>query len=186
MMSSSSGKQTPPAPWDNFLQEVDRLISEPVQLHCVGGFVIHARYGFPRPTADVDYICVRPVEEANHLQEVAGAGSQLARKHGLYFQHVTVTTYPENYEDRLIEMYPGRFRNLRIFALDPYDLALSKLDRNNPKDREDVAFLAKQVPLDFRILYQRYDKEMRPYLTNLERHDLTLELWRDAYFHSGS
>jgi hypothetical protein len=30
----------------------------------------------------------------------------------------------------------------------PYDLALSKLERNSQKDRDDVRFLARSVPLD--------------------------------------
>jgi len=165
---------------------VDRLISEPVELHCVGGFVMGACYGLPRPTGDVDYISIRPLAELAHLQEIAGPQSKLAKKFKVYFQHVGIASYPENYADRLIEMYPDFFRNLRLFALDPYDLALSKLERNAPVDREDVTYLAKQVPLDFPVLEQRYREEIRPNLANPEPHDLTLELWRQAYFHSAT
>jgi hypothetical protein len=32
---------------------------------------------------------------------------------------------PEDYEDRLTEMFPSAYQHLRICALDPYDLALS-------------------------------------------------------------
>jgi hypothetical protein len=31
---------------------------------------------------------------------------------------------------------------------------------------------------------ERYEEELRPYLANESRHDLTLNLWLDACFHS--
>jgi hypothetical protein len=60
------------------------------------------------------------------------------------------------YEERLTEMFQGAFRNLRLLALDPYDLALTKLRRNSPRDREDVLHLANAVPLDIATLRARY------------------------------
>ena len=77
-----------PAPWRAFLADVDRGLTNPVEIHCLGGFVAAFYYDLPRPTNDL-------------------------------------------------------FRRLRLFALDPLDLALSKLVRNNPIDREDVAQLAR-------------------------------------------
>ena len=184
MTPNPRSRQTPPPPWNDFLKDLDRLLPEPVELHCVGGFVIATCYGFPRPTGDLDYISVRPSGASVHLLQTAGLGSKLHKKYKLYLQQVGVANWPENYADRLIEMYPGHFRNLRLFALDPYDLALSKLERNAAVDREDVAYLAKQVPLDFRVLEQRYREELRPNLANPEPHDLTLELWLEAFFKS--
>lgn len=49
---------------------------------------------------------------------------------------------PEDYEERLTEMFPQAFRHLRLFALDPYDLTLSKLERNIQRDRADVRYLS--------------------------------------------
>jgi uncharacterized nucleotidyltransferase DUF6036 len=72
-----------------------------------------------------------------------------------------------------------RFRNLRLLAFDPYDLALTKLRRNSQRDREDVLYLANTVPLDIGTLRARY-QEMRPCLGNREREDLTLNLWIEA------
>src|SRR6266853_2110729 len=64
-------------------------------------------------------------------------------------------------------------------ALDPYDLALSKLERNIQRDRDDVKHLAQSVPLDLKILKERYEKELRWQLGNPEREDLTLKLWTE-------
>jgi hypothetical protein len=62
-------------------------------------------------------------------------------------------------------------------ALDPYDLALSKLERNGQKDRDDVRFLARSVPLNPELLKQRYTSELRWQLGQPMREDLTLRLW---------
>jgi len=90
---------------------------------------------------------------------------------------------PENYEERLTELYPGRFKNIRLFVPDAYDLVLSKLSRNIERDRQDVEFLAKTMHLDPAILRQRYELELKPNLIGPpSQHDLTLEFWLEAYF----
>jgi hypothetical protein len=134
-------------------------------------------YGFARPTVDVDFVSVTPIEEMEDLQALAGVGSTLHVKHGVYLQHVGITTVPEDYPERLTVMFPTAYRRLQLMGLDAYDLALSKLERNSTRDREDVKFLARTVPLDLTILENRYRSELRPYLANAERHDLTLRLW---------
>jgi hypothetical protein len=87
---------------------------------------------------------------------------------------------PENYEDRLTEIHPKVFKHLRLLALDPYDLALSKLERNIQRDRDDVMHLARTVPFDLEVLKERYQQELRWQLGNPEREDLTLRLWIEA------
>jgi hypothetical protein len=168
--------------WSAFLQELDEHLDQPVELHCFGGFVLVTCYGFPRVTGDVDYVLVRPPEQNERLQEIAGIGSRLSKKHKLYLQYVGIVTLPEDYEARLAEIFPGRFRNLKILVPDPYDLVLSKLERNTPKDREDVEYLAKHIPLDPDVLRQRYNAELRPSLVNEQRHDNTLSLWIEVCF----
>ncbi len=178
----SSYKGAIPSPWAEFLKELDELLSNQVEVHCIGGFVVSLHYGLPRPTGDVDYYSVLPAHFARELQARAGRDSRLAKKYKLHFQHVAVTNLSENYEDRLEEMFPGQFKKLRLFAPDPYDLILSKLERNSPKDRDDVEYMAKTLRLDAALLRERYQKELRPYLSNEARHDLTLSLWIDSCF----
>ena len=176
----------PPSPWREFLSGVDAALSEAVALHCLGGFVMAIRYGLPRPTNDVDFVEVVPREELRVLQEIAGPGSAVARRHGLYFQYVSVASLPDSYAERLTALFPGRFRHLSLFALDPHDLALSKLARNSPVDREDIAHLARVVPLDPDLLRRRYEQELRPIaIGDPRRLDETLDLWIEAYCRSG-
>ena len=49
-------------------------------------------------------------------------------------------------------MFAKTFNHLRLFALDPYDLALSKIERNTQRDRDDVKHLARTLPLDLNVL----------------------------------
>jgi len=62
--------------------------------------------------------------------------------------------------------------------LDPTDIALSKLERNADRDRDDVLRLARAGLVDAQALKARYFEEVRPYLLSRESwHDQTLDLW---------
>lgn len=135
--------------------------------------------GLQRITGDIDYYTAIPASV--DLQSIAGPGSSLAHKHKIWLQRVTVNTMSEDYESRLTEIFPGQFRNLRLFAPDPYDYILSKLERNSGKDRDDADYLFKNLHLDSKILRDRYEREQRPYLANENRHDTTLKLWIEIF-----
>ncbi len=92
-------------------------------------------------------------------------------------QKVAVASVPEDYAGRLIPMFPAAYEKIGLFALEAHGLALSKLERNGARDREDVKFLAQAGHLDAATLEARYRSELRAYLANPERHDLTLRLW---------
>lgn len=97
--------------------------------------------------------------------------------------HVGIASLPERYLERLTELYAGRFKNIRLFVLDPYDLVLSKLSRNIDVDRDDAKYLAKTQHLDPQVLRERYTEELRALLIGpLNQHDQTLEFWIEAYF----
>ncbi|MDT4969831.1 MAG: hypothetical protein QOJ64_4568 [Acidobacteriota bacterium] len=129
------------------------------------------------PNCGRGVIAITPRSEIESLMSLAGQGSDLNRKHKVYLQLVGVATVPDSYEERLTEIFPGGFKHLRLLALDPYDLALSKLERNAQRDRDDVKHLGRTVPLDLDVLQERYQQELRPDLGNPEREDLTLKLW---------
>ena len=168
-----------PEPWHSFLSEVDALLQTPLTLHCFGGFVVTLLYGATRLTADVDVFLNAP-GKIGQLPALAGKDSALHRKHGVYLDFVAIASVPEDYDQRLIEMFPDTFKHMRLFAFDPYDVALAKLERNIQRDRDDVKFLARTVPFDFDVLKERYEKELRPLLGNPAREDLTLRLWLEA------
>lgn len=82
------------------------------------------------------------------------------RKYKLYIDPVTVAFFPQNYEQRLIEVFAGAYKNLRIRVLDPYDIALTKLGRDNQRDRDDIRFLARTIPFAIETLKARSPTRM--------------------------
>jgi hypothetical protein len=169
-----------PEPWRSFLVELDNAAQDSVDLHCMGGFVVTQLYGLPRPTSDIDALLIAPREQREVILAAGLRDGRLHRKHGVYLDYVTIAAFPYEYEERLIAMFPGAFQKLHLFALDPYDLALTKLERNIQRDRDDVRFLAERHPFDLAELRRRYHEELRPYLGNPKREDLTLDLWVEA------
>ena len=171
-----------PEPWLSFLRDVGRKLGRSVEVHCLGGFVLTVLWGLPRPTGDVDFIEIKPSEAGDELLEVAGQGSELAKRHKLQFHRVTVAEHPEGYASRLVDITPRGRSRLRLQALEVHDLVLAKLARNSPRDRADVEFLVRQGALDRQCLEDRFEKELRPYLLHEDREAATLELWVEEYF----
>ncbi len=77
----------------------------------------------------------------------------------------------------MIKINQKSFKKISLYALDPYDIALTKIERNSPKDRDDVKYLAQTIPFNLNILRERYYQELQSYLLIPERVDLTLKLW---------
>jgi hypothetical protein len=168
-----------PEPWHSFLRELDERAKQETRMVCMGGFVVTLLYGFSRTTADLDILLIAPQEERSALMEAGIRGGELHKKYGIYLDYVSVASVPEEHESRLAEMFEGGYRHLRIYALDAYDLALSKLERNIQRDREDVKHLARAVPFDLKVFKERYEKELRWQMGNPQREDLTVKLWME-------
>jgi hypothetical protein len=170
----------PPEPWRSFFDELDRSLVEPVELHCLGGFAVIHAYGIGRTTNDIDVISLVPLPMLARVCEAGGQGSELHKKHRLYLEFVALATPPEDYLSRLIPLFPGIWQNVRLFALEAHDLALTKLERNYERDREDVQRLAQAGHLNREVLTTRYQQELRPYLTRERWHDQTLQMWTEV------
>jgi hypothetical protein len=168
------------SPWHEFLTEINDRLTAPVQLVCIGGFVVTKIYGFSRATGDLDQILTKPRKLSGELEQLAGYGSDLHRKYRLYLDNVAIVTMPMNYEERLTEA-PYQYPKINLLIPDIYDLVLSKLERNSPKDQADVEYLAKQNKLSFNLLRKRFDEEL-DFIANRDRHVTTLDaLWREWF-----
>ncbi|MBI3646927.1 MAG: hypothetical protein HY233_13345 [Acidobacteriales bacterium] len=168
-----------PSPWPQFLAEVDQSLSAAVELHCVGGFVLTAVYEISRSTADLDYVSVIPRQLGEELEKLAGRDSALAKKQRVFLQAVGIADLPGNYEERL-QTLPLHLKKITLRAPDPYDLILSKLTRNSPKDMEDVKALAQKLHLRFDVLMERFEREM--VVPNRRWHEQTLNVVWKEYF----
>jgi hypothetical protein len=78
----------PPEPWRSFLDELDQLLDEPVELHCIGGFALIHAYAVTRTTNDIDFISMVPHPMLNKICELGGQGSGLHKTHRIYLELV--------------------------------------------------------------------------------------------------
>ena len=99
----------PPEPWNSFLKELDDAVDATVRLDCIGGFVVTLFYGLERPTADVDLIELAPRAAAEIMMGLGILGGPLHQKYRIYLDRVAVAAIPEDYENRLVEMFPGAY-----------------------------------------------------------------------------
>jgi Nucleotidyltransferase of unknown function (DUF6036) len=169
-----------PEPWSSFLGSLDAALSEGVQLHCIGGFVVTQLYGISRETSDLDVLTTLPDPgRLAELQRLAGEGSDLHRRFRVYLQPVPFPMHPEDYESRLVPMCADLgLGKLSLLGLEAHDLALTKLDRNSDVDRQDVLALAAAGWIEEKTLRERYAREYRPNLPSGQKKlDLTVELW---------
>lgn len=138
-----------PEPWRSFLRELDQRATAETRLDCMGGFVVRMQYGFSRETSDLDVLVIAPREQQAALLELGARGGLLHKKYKVYLDYVGVAKLPQDYEERLVEMFPGVHKHLRLCALDPYDLALSKLERNIQRDRDECKTLGARRSIRF-------------------------------------
>lgn len=172
-----------PAPWREFLLELDPLLPAAITFHCVGGFAAVVAYGLPRSTNDLDYFTLEPFDLTMAVHDLAGEGSELARRHKVHIHRAAVASLPVNYEERMTELYAGTFKNIRLFVLDPCDLVLSKIARNWDRDREDAEYLIKSQKIDVAVFNERYDTELTCNLIGEPKwHAETRRLWIEEYF----
>jgi hypothetical protein len=80
--------------------------------------------------------------------------------------------------------WSARFQwsKVRLWALEPHDLALTKLERSIERDIRDVIFLARRGLIDRHTLVARFETELEPYITGrtLTWHRTTLKMWIDS------
>lgn len=169
----------PHEPWRSFVLAIDGKLSEDVSLHCIGGFAVTLHYGVGRTTSDLDFL-VSDNAQAAMVQKIAGLGTDLDRRFKIHVHPVAIVTYPEDYQSRLVPMWETLpTAHLKLFALEAHDLALTKLERNQDVDRDDIFALAAKGLLDPSVLEERYRAEVRPNLPRADRGDLTIEIWME-------
>lgn len=168
-----------PEPWRQFLIETDQQLEADVTFHCLGGFAITLLFGLPRETSDVDVLAALVKESYSELRLIAGKGSELNAKYGVYLDLVsTIAVVPDSYDERLIEIDTPYLKRVRLYVMEPHDIVLAKLGRNSPKDIQDVMYLAKAANLDTDLLNERYTDELLPYVIGPEiRETGKLRFW---------
>ena len=124
------------------LQSILTILGEQVppatQLFLLGGSAL-TLLGSLRQSLDIDF-----VGDDIHPNELHRTIIEKAKELKLQVEAVPIDRFiplPEGNEQRSI--YIGQFANLEIHVIDPYSIALSKLDRGLFTDFDDIIFLIK-------------------------------------------
>jgi Nucleotidyltransferase of unknown function (DUF6036) len=123
----------------SFLEELGRRYSEPATLFLLGGSAL-CLLGSTRPTLDIDYVG-DDLKQDNFQQVI----EQVANDLQIEVEAVPIEHFvpiPDGSTER--QIFFESFGSVDVFILDPYVIALSKIDRGFDTDIEDVVFLIQQ------------------------------------------
>jgi Nucleotidyltransferase of unknown function (DUF6036) len=156
-----------------FLADLDQSLVRPASgrvlaVYHIGRSALVWEYDYAATTKDFDIL--RPAGEADLVDlavRLFGWGTAKAAEHGLYLQVVeeALPPVPGGYERRATPVREP-WQVLRVYHLDPHDLAATKLRRFEPKDREDIRQLCDLGLLDPTTLEEILEKAFR---WNLEK-----------------
>lgn len=121
---------------ESTLKELGKRVPPGSQLQLLGGGAL-TLLGSPRPSLDIDF-----VGDDVHPNELHRTILNIAKEMGLFVDVVPIDRFiplPDGHEDRNIHI--GQFENLEIYVIDPYSIALSKVDRGSFTDYDDILFL---------------------------------------------
>ena len=121
-----------------------------LEVYHIGRSALVWEYDYLATTADFDILQPRGNEELLALAlRLFGRDTDGAKAHGLYLEVVPegLPPVPGGYQKRAHQV-AGPWRVLRVYHLDPHDLAATKLRRFAAKDREDIRQLCDLGHLD--------------------------------------
>src|SRR5438105_13467273 len=106
-MRAEDPRSAPVEPWRSFLGDLDGLLKGPLELRCLGGFVVTQQYGIGRETSDIDFLSVLAQSPDDNVEVLAGLGSKLHRNSRLSIQSVGIATPPVADATRMTRMFPS-------------------------------------------------------------------------------
>lgn len=142
----------------DFVQSLDRHLSEPVSLFIIGGAAASLGYDSNTKTSDIDVYKVN----SGSIEAIRLAGLAAYEETGIDVSigSGSVAELPHNYEDRISELIGLRLKNLTLTVPDKYDLALSKVVRGYPHDIEAIEGIDKHHRLAESTLIERFETEL--------------------------
>lgn len=132
---------------------VDSRLNTNVNLYIIGGASAILGYNVTKETNDIDVDGAVSAE----LSDIFSSEAKLLHL-DVHLSSVGVFFPPERYRERAqFEDFPKR--KLRVWFLDQYDLAISKIDRGIEKDFEDIERVHKKSTYDYDRLIQIFNDE---------------------------
>lgn len=139
-----------------FLTELGSRYPKPGALTLLGGSALYL-LGSDRPTLDIDY--VGDDLRKNELQQLI---DQIADELHLIIDAVPIGQFvPVPDGAALRQLLIGQFGQITAYVLDPYTIALSKLDRGLDTDIDDILFLIQHNLITIDQLEEMTNKALR-------------------------
>jgi hypothetical protein len=148
---------------EEFFRDIDarwsRSQSNPlITLHVIGSTALMMLAGMRAGTTDSDIIETAELDEdiKRKLLDIAGPGSECERRFGLHLQFVArgIPLLPQAPRYRAIDGW--RLAKIKIKALDPVDVAVSKLKLLRPRDKADISMLVQEGHITHDDLLRRF------------------------------
>ncbi|MBI4672666.1 MAG: hypothetical protein HY741_13490 [Chloroflexi bacterium] len=163
---------------ESFLHELGKRYPKPATLYLLGGSAL-VLLGGSRPTLDIDYVGIDIPGLWNDLQRLI---AQLAVELDLKIEAVPydemIPPLPDTTQRNIAI---GKYGTIQVYVLDPYAMALGKLDRGFPTDLEDVGFLLQREFIEFASLEKmalEASRHAREYDLNPKQMQASLETVR--------
>lgn len=172
-----------------FLRDIDaRLGGETLKgklaLYVFGDAAAMIAYGCRHGTVDID-VYLEDKRMSEKLAEWGGAGTELAKRHGLYFRSANTSLMlleAPAWKERCVKILKDRLKHIQVLALGKEDLVLSKLGRYSDRDREDIKFLIEKREIDPKMLTASYRSARRHYAGCLETIDQAFNIVLEEHF----
>ena len=139
-----------------FLTELGYRYRQRATLILLGGSAL-CLLGSDRPTLDVDY-----VGDDLYKSEFQQAIEQVAGEFHIVIDAVPIEQFvpmPDGADGRRVLI--GHFGQITAYVLDPYTIALSKLDRGFDTDIDDILFLIRRNLIDIDQLEETMKKALQ-------------------------
>lgn len=124
---------------ESILTTLGEQVPPASRIFLIGGSAL-TLLGSPRPSLDIDFI-----GDDVHPNELHRTIMGRAKEMKVQVDVVPLEHYipmPDGNEQRSI--FIGQFANLDVYVIDPYSIALSKVDRGLLTDFDDIIFLVKK------------------------------------------
>lgn len=134
-----------------FLDQLDTELAthakagEHLDLYHIGRSALVLDYGVPLSTRDFDFVQMRDSKLEAKALELFGKDTPNAERLGLYLDPVpqVLPPVPQGFRKRCRQV-EGSWKVLRLWRLEPHDLAATKLKSFRSGDRQDLQFLCDQ------------------------------------------
>ena len=146
--------KTDPEDIRRFLRDLSMQVHRPVRLLVGGSAALILPGQLSRVTDDIDVVDEIPAE----VRSLHQLHQELKKRYGLHLAHFQSHYLPSAWERRLHSVAP--FGNIQVYLVDPYDVVVSKLFSERPKDRDDLQMVVSQM--DKEVLTERVRRDTAP------------------------